>query len=204
MIDAGNGFTAFALKCEATIYNVIFSIINGSFQDFNLTVSSPQIASHVQAPLQVGFGQYHLYEAASTAVLASNVSVAFSMAEAFSQTGMALASGAFDFDNNVLQRFRWTLLVTMVPKAPFFYLVSVCLAYSAFGIVMTLLALHLRKSPEVRDQQARLMAEWGPELEKMDRLEEEEDEKASRRKRDEDPPGQRNSSDFLDVIGSES
>lgn len=203
LIDAGNGFTAFALKCEATIYDVTFTIINGSFQDFNPTVSSPQIANIVQAPLQVGFGQYHLYEAASTAVLAYNVSVAFSMAEAFSQTGMALASGAFDFDNNVLQRFRWTLPVTMVPKAPFFYLVAVCLVYSAFGMVMTLLALHLRRSPKVRDQQARLMVEWGPELLEMDR-QEEEDEKESRRNRNEDAPGQRNSSDFLDVIGAES
>ena len=204
LIDAGNGFTAFALKCEATIYDVTFSIINGSFHDFNTTISSPQIANIVQAPLQVGFGQYHLYGAASTAVLVSNTSVASSMAQAFSQTGMALASGAFDFDNNVLQRFRWTLLVTMVPKAPFFYLVAVCLVYSAFGIVMTLLALHLRRSPEVRDQQARLMVEWGSELEEMDRREEEEDEKALRRRRNEDAPGQRDSSDFLDVIGAES
>ena len=167
-VDAGQGYTAFALNCEATIYDVTFSIINGSFYEFNHSISSPQKASIIQAPLQVGFGQYHLYQAASLAVLANNESVAETMGKAFSQTGMALASGVFDFDNNIQQRFRWNVSVTKVPKAPFFYLVVVCLVYSVFGMVMTVLALHLRRSPQVKDQQARLMVEWGPQLLQMD------------------------------------
>lgn len=168
LVDVGQGFTAFALNCEATIYDVTFSIINGSFGEFNTSISSPQKASIVQAPLQVGFGQYHLYQAASIAVLANNDSVAETMGKFLSQTGMALASGVFDFDNNILQRFRWTVLVTKVPKAPFFYLVVVCLVYSVFGMVMTALALHLRRRPDVRDQQAKLMLEWAPDLLEMD------------------------------------
>ena len=87
---------------------------------------------------------------------------------ALSQTGMALASGVFDFDNNVEQRTRWTMDVTRVPKAPFWYLVVVCLLYSAFGIVMAVAAFYLRRVDGVREQQARLMVEWGPELERMD------------------------------------
>ena len=166
LVDVGQGFTAFALNCEATIYDVTFTIINGSFWDhgFNFSKSSPQKANIVQAPLQVGFGQYHLYQAASLAVLANDDSVAVSMAKVFSQTGMALASGVFDFDNNIYQRFRWTKSVTRVPKAPLFYLVTVCLLYSVFGMAMAVLALYLRRMPEVRDQQARLMVEWGPGL----------------------------------------
>lgn len=196
-IDAGQGFMAFALSCEATIYDVTFSIINGSFYDFNTSISTPQKASIVQAPLQVGFGQYHLYEAASLAVVANNDSVAVSMGKAFSQTGMALASGVFDFDNNIQQRFRWTVPVTKIPKAPFFYLVVVCLGYSVFGMVMTVLALHLRRSPEIKRQQAKLMVEWGPDLLNMD----DSDEK-TRRKEDprEDGPSQRSSSDLTDVF----
>lgn len=185
LVNVGNGFTAFALSCEATIYDVTFSIINGSFQDFNTSISSPQKANIVQAPLQVGFGQYHLYQAASTAVLAINYSVALSMGKAFSQTGMALASGAFAFDYNIEQRFRWTVNVARVPKAPFFYLVAVCLIYSAFGIVMTVLALHLRRIPELRDQQAKLMVEWAPELLERD-SHREEDEREERRRGDDD------------------
>ena len=188
-VDAGQGYTAFALSCEATIYDVTFSIINGSFWDFNYSISSPQKASIVQAPLQVGFGQYHLYQAASLAVIANNDSVAETMGKAFSQTGMALASGVFDFDNNIQQRFRWNVSVTKVPKAPFFYLVVVCLVYSVFGMVMTILALHLRRSPLVKDQQAKLMVEWGPQLLQMDHDQME--------KREE---SRRSSSDLADIL----
>ena len=199
LVDAGQGSTAFALNCEATIYDVTFSIIDGNFRDFNTSISSPQKASIVQAPLQVGFGQYHLYEAASLAVLANYDSVAESMSKALSQTGMALASGAFVFDYNIQQRFRWTVSVTKVPKAPFFYLVAVCLVYSMFGIVMTLLALRLRRRPEVKAQQAKLMDEWGPELRDADHLGQEEKE-ISKRKDSEDRMSRRSSGDLQDVF----
>ena len=167
-VDAGEGFTAFALSCEATIYDVTFSIVNGSFKQFNHSISSPQKASIMQAPLQVGFGQYHLYQAASLAVLILNDSLTTTMGKAFSQTGMALASGVFDFDYNILQRFRWNKTVTRVPKAPLIYLVVVCLVYSVIGMAMTVLALHLRRRPDVRNQQAMLMVEWAPEMDKLD------------------------------------
>lgn len=201
LVDARYGFVAFALNCEATIYDVTFTIINGSFWDsgFNISKSSPQKANIVQAPLQVGFGQYHLYQAASLAVLANNDSVAVSMAKAFSQTGMALASGVFHFDHNIYQRFRWTKSVTRVPKAPLFYLVVVCLIYSVFGMVMTLLALYLRTRPEVRDQQARLMVEWGPGLVEMERSEEGQG-KGMERERREDEPLQRSSSYIANTL----
>ena len=200
LVDGGQGFTAFALNCEATIYDVTFSIINGSFWEFNTSISSPQKASIVQAPLQVGFGQYHLYQAASLAVLANNDSVASSMGKAFSQTGMALASGAFGFDNNLQQRFRWTVSVTEVPKAPFFYLVAVCLVYSVFGMAMTVLALHLRRRPDIRDQQAKLMVELAPALEDMDRDEDEKKGKSIRVDLDEVGSSRRSSGSFLNIL----
>ena len=201
LVDAGHGFTAFALSCEATIYDVTYSIINGSFNEFNTSISSPQKASIMQAPLQVGFGQYHLYEAASLAVLASNDSVATTMAKALSQTGIALASGAFDLDKNIQQRFRYTISITKVPKAPFFFLVVVCLVYSVFGMVMTVLALHLRRRPKIRDQQAKLMVEWAPDLLEVDNVEKKE--KKKKRVGDghenEDRMSRRSSSDLTDI-----
>ena len=196
LVDVGQGFTAFALSCEATIYDVTFSIIDGSFEDFNTSISSPQKASIIQAPLQVGFGQYHLYQAASLAVLANYDSVAETMGKAFSQTGMALASGVFDFDHNIQQRFRWTVSVTKVPKAPFFYLVAVCLVYSVFGMVMTALALVLRRRPDVKDQQAKLMVEWGPDLLEMDHHEK----KTKKERKKEDGSSQRSSIDLPDML----
>ena len=167
LVDVGAGFSAFALKCEATIYDIRFALINGSFASFNANLSSPQKASIIKAPLQVGFGNYHLYEAAQLAVVPNDRSIADGMSTAFSQTGMALASGAFDFSDDAQARLRWTVQVTKVYKAPFWFLVVVCLVYSVFGMVMTGVAFFLRRSPEVRDQQAKLMAQWGPELREM-------------------------------------
>ncbi|KAL8714965.1 MAG: hypothetical protein Q9225_006473 [Loekoesia sp. 1 TL-2023] len=154
LVDAGLGFTAFALDCYATIYDVSYSLINGSFSEFNTTQSSPQKASIIKAPLQVGFGQYQLYLDASIAVLANNDSVADTMSQSFSQVAMALASGVFDFDNNTKQRERYDAYVTRVHKAPLIYLVTVCLVYSVFGMVMAVMAFYLRRTPEVREQQA--------------------------------------------------
>ena len=179
VVDAGLGFIAFALDCRATIYDVTFSLINGSIYEFNTTMSSPQTASIIKAPLQIGFGQYQLYLDASLAVIAYNDSIADTMGQSFSQTGMALASGVFDFDNNTMQRVRYDADVTRVHKAPFIYLVTVCLVYSVFGMVMTGVAFYLRRTPEVRDQQAKLMVEWAPEHVERRRSEDEDSRKMS-------------------------
>ncbi|KAG7007782.1 hypothetical protein G7Y79_00008g024200 [Physcia stellaris] len=160
-VNASLGFTAFALDCEATIHDINFTLIDGSFYNFSATPSSPAKASIIQAPLQAGFGQYRLYQAASLAVIATNDSVTDTMGKAFSQTGMALASGAFYRDYNTRQRFRWTVTVTKVPKAPYFYLVVVCFVYAGLGMVMTGVAVALRRKPHVKQLQARLVTAWG-------------------------------------------
>lgn len=97
LVDAGLGFIAFALDCQATIYDVSYSLVNGSFYLFNASKASSERASIIKAPPQVGFGQYQLYLDVSIAVPANNDSVAATMGQAFSQTGMALASGGFRF-----------------------------------------------------------------------------------------------------------
>lgn len=165
LVEVGGGFSAFALNCEATIYDISFSLVNGSFFEFNATKASDQLASIIKAPLQVGFGQYHLYEAAYLAIIPKDKSINETMSTSFSQTGMALASGAFDFDvETASARLRWTVPTTVVYKAPFWFLVITCLVYSVFGFIMTIVAFLLRRTPEIRDQQSRLVAEWGPEF----------------------------------------
>lgn len=168
LVDVGGGFVAFAMRCEATIYDVTFSLVDGNFSEFSTKKASPQKASIIKAPLQVGFGQYHLYEAAHVGILNSGRSIADTLSTAFSQTGMALASGVLDFDDNAFIRPRWTVTVTQIQKAPFWFLVVVCLIYSAFGIVMTSVAFLLRRRPEIRNHQARLMMEWAPDIDRIE------------------------------------
>ena len=168
LVDVGGGFTAFALNCEATIHEVNLSLVNGSFSTFHATKASPAMASIFKAPLQVGFGQYHLYEAARIAVISDDgISLEDSMSTALSQTGMALASGVTVLTQDGTVRARWQVTVTRVLKAPFWFLVIVCLVYSVFGMFMTAVAFYLRQRPDIRDYQAKLMVEWAPELSKI-------------------------------------
>ena len=153
LVDVGNGSRAFALKCEATVYDVRYSLVNGSFYSFNTSKSSPQKASIIKAPLQAGFDSYDLYEAARVAVIPHDMSTADIMSISFSQTAMALASGAFDFDNTTgaaSARERWTVEATNVDKAPFWFLIVACLIYSVFGMAMTIVAFCLRRDPKIR------------------------------------------------------
>lgn len=156
VIDASEGRIAFALSCSATIYDVTFSVVNGSFYDFNATRSNPQKASIIQAPLQVGFGQYHLYQSAAFAVLDENLLP--EMNKAFSQTGMALASGAFIYKDPIAQRLRYDQVITQVGKTSFWFLVIMCLLYPTLGIAGMITALMLRRTETVKTEHGKLMS----------------------------------------------
>ena len=156
LIDAGGGRTAFALSCHATIFDVTYSLINASIVEFNATQSDPRKASIIKAPLQAGFGQRNLLQVASFAVLSSNPLTSV-MSKSFSQTGMALASGAFTYDVNVAQRIRADTKVTKIPKAPFWFLIVSCVLVSTLGLVLMVGVLVLRRSNEVRLHQLSLV-----------------------------------------------
>ena len=149
IIDAGNGRLAFALDCEATIYDITYSLINGYIVVFNATPSTASKASIIKAPLQVSFGRYNLYQSALLAVIQGELAVPEFMSTAFSQVGMALASGVFTSELNVQQRIRYDLQVTEVPKAPLWFLITVCLFYTVISIVAFVAAMILRRNKEI-------------------------------------------------------
>ena len=98
---------------------------------------------------------------------------------------MALGSGPFNFDTNATARQRLTVTTTEVNKAAFWFLVIVCLTYSIFGIVMVVVAFLLRRDPDTRDQQAKLVVGLKEETPMSDILlkidETEEDDRRSER-----------------------
>jgi len=155
-VDAGQGRTAFALACNATVYDVQFAMFNGSITAFNATPSDPRKANIVQAPLQIGVGQFRLHQAATAAAIA-NLPFPENMAESFSQVGMAAASGAFFPAKNEQQRFRYDVTVTQVPFHPFWFLVVSCLVYSACGLAILGAAFWLRRDEGTRERQSKLM-----------------------------------------------
>ena len=153
IVNASNGRLAFALSCTATIYDVAFSLINGSIAQFNATPSDPRKASIIKAPLQAGFGKNQLFQAASHALLHTNDTVAHLLGKPISQTGIALASGAFNRTNNKAMRIRYDTLVTRVPKAPYWFLVSLCLSYAAIAFFLLGAAMTLHRSKRFSKEQ---------------------------------------------------
>jgi hypothetical protein len=158
VVNAGNGRVALALTCEATIYNVNFSLVDGYFSYFNATIADPRIASIIKAPLQYGFGRYAFYQQAQLGILLNdNITVAESMGLSFSQIGMALVSGAFDITYATQQRERWYAIITVVPGFELWFLVVVCLLYAAFGIGVAIAAFALRRDHDIALRQAGLV-----------------------------------------------
>jgi len=178
IVDGGQGRIAFAVSCNATIYDVVYSMIDGNIAAFKAVPSDPRKANIVQAPLQVGFGQYALFQSASSAAsrifisAASNSgagagglqTVLASLEKSFSEIGMAAASGAFTYDKNLQQRSRGTIIVTRVPWKPFWFLVVACLLYSLSGIVLFIAACVLQRRHPVRRRQSLLLPRPLPQL----------------------------------------
>jgi hypothetical protein len=135
----------FALSCNSTIYNVQYSMINGSITSFNATPSDPHKVSIIKAPIQVGFGRHSLFNAANLAMLNFDQNVSNVMADSFNQVGMALASRGFNNAPNVKERLRYNQLVTKVPKAALWFLVVVCFSYTALGLIIATMTCYLRR-----------------------------------------------------------
>jgi hypothetical protein len=154
--DAKDSRVAFALSCNATIYDVSYSIIGGSIVKFNATPSAAWKAAVIKAPLQIGFGVYHLFQSASLAALLNHDTIVSYMKTAFSQTGIALAAGVFICHPNFAERLRYDKLVTRVPLAPVWAMVILCLLYSLLGLVMVIAALVLRRRKDVLEKQVEL------------------------------------------------
>ena len=162
IIDARSGRVAFALSCEATVYDVTYSLIDSDIYNFSATPSSASKASIIKAPLQVGFGRYNLYQSAQVAVLRNltDLTVPDYMSNAFSQIGMALVSGVFKSELNIQQRFRYALAVTEVPEAPLWFLVTACLIYTIISVIALMAALILRRDAEIARKHAGLLPRY--------------------------------------------
>ena len=160
VVRTGDGTIAFALSCTSTVYDVTYSMINASISHFHAVPASPKLASIVRAPLQVGYGRYNLYQAATLAVIGTTFSGAeplnSSIARSFSQVAVALSSGAFGYTTNLQQRERRDRTVTQVPKAPVWFLAVVCMLYALVSLGVFIGAFLLRRDEDVKEVQRRL------------------------------------------------
>jgi ABC-type Na+ efflux pump permease subunit len=80
-----------------------------------------------------------------------------SMALAFSQTFLALASGVYTRAPILEQRLRADVRLTKMGKGPFYLLVVCMFLYAFVVLVFTVVALNIFRRRDVREVQVRLM-----------------------------------------------
>ncbi|CAN9296677.1 unnamed protein product [Alternaria alternata] len=158
VVEIGDGRVGFAMSCNSTVYDVTYSLVNGSILVFNTTLTAPSIAAMIKAPLQAGFGSYELFEKAAMSVLLSHSTILDAMELAFSQTFLALVAGVYDPVPFIEKRWRYDMTVTKIRKAPFYFLVVCMFMYAIVVLVFTLIALSLFRRSNVRALHAQLMS----------------------------------------------
>lgn len=156
IVNVNNDRVAFALSCQSSLYNVEYSLVNGSVWKFDATLADPREAAIVKAPLQVGFGSYCLFEKASMSVLYTELTVMDGMELSLSQTLLALAAGVYGSYPSLEERWRYDITVTTIAKAPFYFLVICLLLYALIVAVFTVFAFLMRRQ-DVLERQARLL-----------------------------------------------
>ncbi|CAN9280556.1 unnamed protein product [Alternaria sp. RS040] len=116
VVEIGEGRVGFAMSCNSTVYDVTYSLVNGSILVFNTTLAAPSTAAMIKAPLQAGFGSYELFEKAAMSVLLSHSTILDAMELAFSQTFLALVAGVYNLAPFIEERWRYDMTVRRLEK----------------------------------------------------------------------------------------
>lgn len=143
MANGLHGSTLFAAMCEATVYDVEYTVVNRTVTRFETTLSNLSVANILQGTQHyTEVGSPFVIQASSVAVETSNSSqeVADKFAIAYSQAALALAAGATVPSPAVEAQRRREILVARVPKAPLIVLLVSCLLIVLLGVILTVLA----------------------------------------------------------------
>ncbi|MCJ1427032.1 hypothetical protein MMC29_004935 [Sticta canariensis] len=133
---------AWVLKCQASVYEVEYTYVNGTITDPQLTLFNASTGGLVAATMNEDFSLPNLEAAINVASLGSSAqNLADRWADSFSQTALGLSSGMMVPTTNLLEQHRTPILVAKVPKAPLFTLIALNLIYAAIGLGLALYAL---------------------------------------------------------------
>lgn len=141
-VEVVNGFGSWIiLNCEITMYELTYLWANNSIISANLTLASDDVAALVRTvdePAQVQFT-----DDIRLATLLSNTSdqVALNYASNLEKTLLAFSAGLWESGPAQQEQIRHSLLVTRVPKAPLFILVSLCILFVSLSIAIALVTL---------------------------------------------------------------
>lgn len=154
---AGHGALVFTLFCDATVYDVEYSMVNGSITRFLYQPSNSSTTTIIQGSQQfTNLGDSLLQQAASIAAY-NNTAQGFAdqVAIAYSRIALSVAAGAFTPQPAAEAQLRRDMLVARVPKAPLASLLVANLLLVVLGIGLTVSAL-LASRGDTGEVQARL------------------------------------------------
>jgi hypothetical protein len=137
------GSTIVIVACTSTVYDVEYSSVNGTVKNWRSSYSNTSTTLIVQGTQRLTeVGDSTLVQAVSIAGMASSAQeIADQFALAYSQTALAVASGAFEPRVALASQVREPILVARVPKAPLFALVASNLLLVLLGVILAIVAL---------------------------------------------------------------
>jgi hypothetical protein len=152
------GSTIIAVWCNATVYDLEYTTVNGTITRFITKLSNDTITKLLQATQRrTEVGDANLVQAASVAGLGGTAqSISDQFALSYSETALAVASGAFEPRAATESQLRTQILVARVPKAPLGFLVLMNLLLAVLGIVLALIAWKSVQHGDTGEIQARL------------------------------------------------
>lgn len=152
-----HGATVLAVFCNATVYDVEYSSVNGTVTRFITTPSNVSTTNIIQGTQQYSeVGNGNLLQAASIAGFSGTAKeLADQFAIAYSQVAIGAASGMVMPQPALEAQQREDMLVARVPKAPLACLVLSNLLLVVLGTVLTVFAF-ISVRGETGEVQARL------------------------------------------------
>ena len=154
-VGGGSGIVLF---CNHTIFNMTYSFINGTYAITDRNVSDQVVASVANIPNMLpSLQEYYNYQINIVMTADSAQEAADAYASIYSQASLALLAKNLGMTPATTAQIRRQLLVSRVPKAPFYTLIAFNLLYVLLALGATLGALWvIRRKSEVVDIQARL------------------------------------------------
>lgn len=153
------GDSGFIFSCKSTFYDMRYKFINGTVFVVSYTATNNTLPSNAVWTFANYFAytQNALQSAFISGAQQANTSQDFAnfLGQRSSETLLSMTVGATTDSLNVAEQTREHLLVTRLPKAPFFTLLVLNLLYALLGILLAVLAL--ASQPQItRNVQARL------------------------------------------------
>ena len=141
IITPVHGGSAWVLKCNTSVYDLVYTYRNGTVTDPLLSLANASTGGLIAAPMNDNFPLSNLEIAAKVASFSSSAQqLADKWANSYSEIALGLSAGVMTSKRSDMEHRRTPILVARIPKAPLFTLVTLNLVYVTIGLGLALYA----------------------------------------------------------------